>query len=90
MIAAGLEGIEKQLPLPPATNFKSTDPQTSTLTPLPTNLGEAITAFERSEFAHKVLGEHVFSYLLRAKKEEWSEYQKMVSQWEIERYLPTL
>lgn len=90
MIAAGLEGIEKKLALPPATNFKSTDPKTSTLTPLPTNLGEAIAAFEHSEFAHKVLGDHVFSYLLRAKKEEWSEYQKMVSQWEIDRYLPTL
>jgi len=33
------------------------------------------------------LGEHLFEHFLEAKREEWFDYIKHVSPWEIERYL---
>jgi glutamine synthetase len=35
------------------------------------------------------LGEHIYTHLLEAKREEWHDYIKQVSPWEIERYLKT-
>ena len=34
------------------------------------------------------LGEHVFERFVEAKTQEWDEYRKSVSQWELDRYLP--
>ncbi|CAM5717007.1 hypothetical protein SANTM175S_01746 [Streptomyces antimycoticus] len=39
--------------------------------PLPQNLGEAIDLMERSELVAETLGEHVFDFFLRNKKQEW-------------------
>jgi glutamine synthetase len=36
------------------------------------------------------LGEHVFEWFIRNKRAEWSEYKTHVSQFELDRYLPTL
>ncbi len=38
----------------------------------------------------EVLGEHIHSFLVDAKREEWNEYQKQVSGWELDRYLGVL
>jgi glutamine synthetase len=38
----------------------------------------------------ETLGEHVFDFFLRNKKAEWSEYSQQVTQWELNRYLPSL
>ncbi|MDQ3659987.1 MAG: glutamine synthetase, partial [Actinomycetota bacterium] len=36
------------------------------------------------------LGEQVFEYLLRNKREEWDQYKSYVSPYELKRYLPVL
>ena len=58
--------------------------------PLPGSLNQAIIAMENSELVADTLGEHVFDFFLRNKKAEWSEYRQQVTQWELNRYLPSL
>jgi len=60
------------------------------ITDLPGNLYAAILEAEKSELVRKVLGEHVFNKFIENKKIEWDRYRTHVSQFEIERYLPTL
>ncbi len=38
----------------------------------------------------EVLGEHIHSYLVRAKRAEWEAYQGIVTPWELERDLAVL
>jgi glutamine synthetase len=45
---------------------------------------------EGSELAAETLGEQVFDFFLRNKREEWHEYQRQVTAFELDRYLPVL
>ncbi len=58
--------------------------------PLPQNLDEAIDVMQRSELVAETLGEHVFDFFLRNKREEWDEYRRQVTEYELSRYLPML
>ena len=58
--------------------------------PLPQNLGEAIDLMERSELVAETLGEHVFDFFLRNKKQEWEEYRSEVTAFELRKSLPAL
>jgi glutamine synthetase len=60
------------------------------ITPLPQNLGEAIDLMERSELVAETLGEHVFDFFLRNKKQEWEEYRSEVTAFELRKSLPVL
>ena len=91
-LAAGLDGIERKLELPPeitAETLKLTDRQMleAGYTPLPRSLDEALDVFEASDFMKEALGEHIHSFFLAKKREEWEEYSSMISQWELDRYL---
>ena len=95
-LAAGLKGIQDELPLEPPTE----DPTLFTCTrhelnergirTLPDTLGDAVELFASSELMREVLGEHIHSYLVEAKRAEWNEYQKSVSAWELDHYLGVL
>ena len=63
-LAAGLDGIERKLELPPeatAETLKLTDRQMleASYTPLPRSLKEALDVFEDSQFMKDALGEHI-------------------------------
>jgi glutamine synthetase len=58
--------------------------------PLPQNLGEAIDLMQRSELVAETLGEHVFDFFLRNKKQEWEEYRSEVTAFELRKNLPNL
>ena len=45
---------------------------------------------ERSELVAEALGEHVFEWFLRNKRAEWGDYKTQVTQFELDRYLPSL
>jgi glutamine synthetase len=93
ILAAGLRGIEEGYTLDdaPQNDFNQSDALLAAgLTPLPSDLNEAITAMAASELVRETLGEHVFEYVLRNKRAEWAEYERQVSMYEIDRYLPTL
>jgi glutamine synthetase len=45
---------------------------------------------ERSEICAETLGEHVFDFFLRNKKQEWEEYRSEVTAFELRKNLPVL
>jgi glutamine synthetase len=58
--------------------------------PLPQNLGEALSLMEGSDLVAETLGEHVFDFFLRNKKQEWIEYRSEVTAYELRKHLPVL
>ena len=89
ILAAGLAGVENNYDLPE--EFTPSGPGAAAgVHRLPTNLAEALDAMESSELVRATLGEHVFEWFLRNKREEWDRYQKHVSQYELRAYLPVL
>jgi len=54
---------------------------------LPGNLDEALDELEKDDLVRDTLGEHLFEHFLVAKREEWRDYIKHVSPWEVDRYL---
>lgn len=95
MLAAGLEGIEKdyELPEPVERNvYEMTEEERKELKigSLPASLFEAIELAEGSELARKTLGEHIFTKLIENKKIEWQRYCAQVTNYELKEYLPIL
>ncbi len=95
ILAAGLSGIEQELPLPdPAEDdvWSLTGRQRAALgiRPLPRNLDSAVRAMEGSELVAETLGEHVFDFVLRNKRAEYEEYMRQVTPLELSKLLPSL
>lgn len=91
-LAAGLDGIERKLELPPeatAETLKLTDRQMveAGYTPLPRSLKEALDVFEDSQFMKDALGEHIHSFFLKKKRKEWHKFESTITEWEIKHYL---
>lgn len=91
-LAAGLDGIERKLELPPeatAETLKLTDRQMveAGYTPLPRSLKEALDVFEDSQFMKDSLGEHIHSFFLKKKRDEWHKFESTITEWEIKHYL---
>ena len=70
--------------------LKVTNPTSVMFEPLPTSLGQALTVMERSELVAETLGEHVYDHFLRNKRQEWADYRRQVTPFELARYLPVL
>lgn len=90
-LAAGIRGIEEGLDLPEEMTGSYLDLSEAEATDrgivhMPHTLGEAIDRFETSELMRETLGEHIFDYLIAAKRREWNEYCTTVTDWERERY----
>ena len=91
-LAAGLDGIERKLELPPeatAETLKLSDRQMveAGYTPLPRSLKEALDVFEDSQFMKDALGEHIHSFFLKKKRAEWHKFESTITEWEIKHYL---
>ena len=79
IIGAGLDGIEKALPLPPAVNvdlYKANESITNELMSLPDSLDRAIEIAESSEFVKSVIGEEMLFKYIAIKKEEAASYHE--------------
>ena len=95
MLAAGLEGIEKQYELPAPVEediFEMTPEEREErgIRTLPGNLFEAVQEMERSTLVRRALGDHVFEKFLANKRIEWDRYRIHVTQYELGKYLPLL
>ena len=95
MLAAGLEGIEKEyeLPAPVEENvFEMSEEERARrgIGTLPGDLFEAIQLTEGSELVRRALGDHVFFTFIKNKKIEWDLYRTQVTDYELKRYLPIL
>ena len=78
-IAAGLDGIERQIEPGAERNSESAD--------LPGTLKEAIAKFGKDPLMEEVLGADFVKVYKKIKNNEWSEYMLQVSDWEVEKYL---
>ncbi|MBV9173184.1 MAG: glutamine synthetase, partial [Chloroflexi bacterium] len=95
MLAAGLDGVQRELqpPDPMEENLyhlTGEDLAERGVRTLPVNLGQALEELERDEVVRAALGEHVLAHFQEAKVQEWNEYRRHVSSWELDRYLETL
>jgi glutamine synthetase len=95
LLAAGLRGIEKGYELPPEAEddvwaLTDTERRAAGYEDLPVSLGDALTAMETSELVAETLGEHVFDFFLRNKREEFASYRQNVTPFELQRYLPNI
>ncbi len=95
MLAAGLEGIEKEykVPDPVAENvYEMTEEKRRRrgINTLPASLSEAIHLTENSKVVRKALGDHVFKAFIKNKKIEWDQYRTQVTDYELKKYLPIL
>lgn len=101
--AAGVWGIKENLKFLPAEEkdiFEMTESEMKRkkIKTLSKNLKEALNLFKKSKLAQETLGNHLFQKIIQNKKIEWENYQravrsgfeKEVSPYEIEKYLPVL
>ncbi|MBU1048418.1 type I glutamate--ammonia ligase [Candidatus Bipolaricaulota bacterium] len=95
MLHAGLDGIEKSIPLPQPMErdvFKMSPEERAAagIEMLPGSLNEAITAMEDSRLVRSALGDHIFDKFIENKRIKWGSYRAHVHEYELERYLPVL
>jgi glutamine synthetase len=93
-IAAGLDGVRRQLDPPPPVEA---DPYATQNTMLPASLGDAIGALEKDTFFRESFGDTLVDYLLQMKRSEFGRYEAAiaenpppdgqdVSEWEMREY----
>ena len=92
ILAAGLDGIENKIQPPAPCNkniFEMTaeERRSDGIVKLPGSLDEAVLEMSESSFVKDVLGEHIFTKYVEAKREECNEYKTRISKWEIDSYL---
>ena len=95
MLAAGLEGIEKHYECPNSVEenvyeMTAAEREARGITTLPETMQEAVQLAQESELVRKALGEHAFNAFIQSKHIEWNEYNRQVTQWELDQYLPRL
>ncbi len=93
LLAAGLRGVEQGMELPPEARVNLYDLSRGEqrdlgVDNLPVDLSEALDEMEASSLVRDTLGDHIFEWFLRNKRAEWSEYQRQVTPFELETYLP--
>jgi glutamine synthetase len=92
MLAAGLDGIRRELPLPQPIeedlfHFDEAMMAKHAIGTLPGSLSEALDEFNRDDVIMQAVGEHVAEWFTQAKRQEWDQYRIQVTPWELERYL---
>jgi glutamine synthetase len=86
-LAAGLEGIEREMEPPePVTNAYATHHGA----PLPRSLNEATAMFRKSEFARKWFGGEFVEHYAATREWECRQYGRAVTDWELARYFESI
>jgi glutamine synthetase len=90
MLAAGLDGLERELELGPPMEEIEHGYQGGSkvlVSPLPGSLGEALDALARDDLIAGALGSEVLSLFVATKTIEWATYRRQVTPWELDAYL---
>ena len=92
VVAAGMDGIERELEPGAPQNINHYDFTLAQIREmgigvLPQNLREALDALEADSLFSEQLGADFIREFIEVKDMEWVEYQRHVSDWEIQRYL---
>jgi glutamine synthetase len=91
LIAAGLDGIDRQLELPAAHDedlfeLSLAEIHARGIALLPQSLHEALGALQADAVLTEALGPTLSVQFQALKREEWLAYQRHVSDWELQRY----
>lgn len=91
LIAAGLDGIERELEPGDPMNINlytlsAAEREEKGIEILPQNLNEAIDALEADSILTESIGKEVMGEFIKLKRDEWVEYSRHVSDWEVARY----
>jgi glutamine synthetase len=91
LIAAGLDGIDRALDPGPACsddlfNLSLAQIHERRIALLPQSLSAALDALERDAVVCDALGDTLSREFVRIKRDEWLEYARHVSPWEMSRY----
>ena len=93
MLAAGLDGINQDIPCPAPLNnlniwnLNEEERKERGIASLPGSLAEAMHEFENDHVIIEALGSTICDVFSRAKWAEVEEYRTRVTDWEISRYL---
>jgi glutamine synthetase len=93
MLAAALDGIDRQLACPPPLNnvnvyhLTKEERQELNIAELPGSLSEALRGLDADVVLKEALGATVYEAFTRAKWAEIEEYRMKITDWEVERYL---
>ncbi len=83
LLAAGMDGIERQLELEPA--FVGDAYQGEGVRDIPKTLRDAISALDRSSMLRAAFGDDVIDHYLHAARWEQSEADRVVTDWDVQR-----
>jgi glutamine synthetase len=91
-VAAGLDGIRAGLDPGPPINVDTYQTSRDELNAmgasrLPANLGEALDAFAADSLMEETFGKEFHSDYEVYKRTEWDEYNTVVDEWEVKKYL---
>jgi glutamine synthetase len=93
MLAAALDGIDRQLACPPPLNnvnvyhLTKEERQQLNIAELPGSLPEALRSLDTDLLLKEALGPTIYETFTRAKWAEIEEYRMKITDWEISRYL---
>ncbi|OIN12391.1 type III glutamate--ammonia ligase [Oceanisphaera psychrotolerans] len=91
LIAAGMDGVERELAAPAPMNINLYDLSLDDIRQqgieiLPQNLNEALDALEADTLFVEKMGQEVVGEFIKVKRAEWIEYSRHVSDWELKQY----
>ena len=95
MLAAGLDGIDRELTCPEPLNqmnvydLSEETRQKLGIEMLPGSLFEALLAFESDQVVQDALGVSLTGAFLKSRYAEWEDFRTHVTDWELHRYLTT-
>lgn len=85
ILASGLDGIEKELPLIDSINanlfaLSKSEREALGVKNLPDNLKEAIDVLQEDSLMKEALGDHIYSKFIELKTKEWDDFRKCVTE----------
>ena len=92
ILASGLDGIEKDLPLIDSVNanlfeLSKIEREALGVRNLPDNLKEAIDVLKEDDLMKEALGKHIYSKFVELKTMEWEDFKTCVTEWELNKYM---
>lgn len=92
LLAAGLDGIKKELTPPPAVDrniyvMTENERRKAQIFDLPSTLHNATKALREDQVIVDALGNHIYESFIEAKQMEWAAFRQTVSDWERDQYL---
>lgn len=92
MLKAGLQGIKDELDVTTPIDenifdMSAKEREEAGIISLPGSLRQAVVELDNTPLVQEALGEHITSKFIAAKTHEYNEYNTIVTQWELDRYL---